>query len=215
MFVHVKPPVSAVTVSPNVCVLAAGAPVVMAETVTMNGPPTGVPAAAVTVNVSVTGVEDVGLTELDGENTQAAPVGNPAEQLSVTVPEKLPAAVTWNVLAPDVPPCPTVSEFGLGAVRLKSTTCSVTVASTRNRLWIRPYRVCVETVVAHGSARCHGVGRRRSYRRGGFRVQVAGAAPAQLKFTGLEYPFCAVSVPSNVAVCVGNTVCGEFEITFV
>jgi hypothetical protein len=49
--------------------LAEGAPVAIAEIVTVVGPPTGVPAAAVTVNVTVTGVEDVGLTELDGENT--------------------------------------------------------------------------------------------------------------------------------------------------
>jgi hypothetical protein len=45
--------------------------------------------------------------------------------------------------------------------------------------------------------------------------QFAGAAPVQLKFTRLTYPPFAVSVPSNVAVCVGKTVCGEFEITFV
>src|SRR4029077_6778019 len=50
-----------------------GAPAAIAEIVTVVGPPTGVPAAAVTVNVTVTGVEDVGLTELDGENTQAPP----------------------------------------------------------------------------------------------------------------------------------------------
>ena len=49
----------------------------------------------------------------------------------------------------------------------------------------------------------------------GASVQVAGTVPVQLKFTGLAYPTCAVSVPLNVAVCVGNTVCGEFEITFV
>jgi hypothetical protein len=49
----------------------------------------------------------------------------------------------------------------------------------------------------------------------GFSVQVAGAAPVQLKFTKLMYPAFAVSVPSNVAVSVGNTVSGEFEITFV
>ena len=118
-----------VTVSLNVCVLAEGAPVAIAAMVTVVGPPTGVPAAAVTVNVTVTGVEDFGLTELDGENEQAAPVGSPAEQLSVTVPAKLPAAVTWNVLGADVPPWATLSEFGLGAVKLKSTTCSVTGAS--------------------------------------------------------------------------------------
>src|SRR5208282_3197492 len=79
-----------VTVNPNVCVLAEGAPVVIAEIVTVVGPPSGVPAAAVTVNVTVTGEEDVGFTEFDGENTQAAPVGRPAEQLSVAVPAKLP-----------------------------------------------------------------------------------------------------------------------------
>jgi hypothetical protein len=49
----------------------------------------------------------------------------------------------------------------------------------------------------------------------GVSVQVFGAAPLQLKFTALAYPPFAVSVPLNVAVCVGNTVCGEFEITFV
>jgi len=118
-----------VTVSLNVCIFAEGAPAVIAAMVTVVGPPTGVPAAAVTVNVTVTGVEEVGLTALDGENTQAAPAGSPAEQFSVTVPAKLPAAVTWNVLAPDVPPCATLNEFGLGAVKLKSTTCSVIGAS--------------------------------------------------------------------------------------
>ncbi len=97
--------------------------------VTVVGPPTGVPAAAVTVNVTVRGAEDVGLTELDGENSQAAPAGRPDEQPSVTVPAKLPAAVTWNVLAADVPRCPTLNEFGLGTVKLKSTTCRVTGAS--------------------------------------------------------------------------------------
>jgi len=45
-------------------------------------------------------------------------------------------------------------------------------------------------------------------------VQVVGFAPAQLKFTALEYPSSAVSVPLNTAVCVGNTVCGEFETSF-
>jgi hypothetical protein len=128
VFVHVKS-AATVTVSPNVRVLAAGAPAAIAEIVTIVGPPNGVPDAAVTLNVTVTGDEAVGLTELEGENTQAAPVGSPAEQLSVIVPEKLPNAVTWKVLVPDVPPCPTLNEFGLGAVKLKSTTCSVTVAS--------------------------------------------------------------------------------------
>jgi len=125
----VKSGTGTVTVSPNVCALAAGAPAAIAATVTVVGPPVGVPAVAVTVNVTVTGADDVGLTELEGRNTQAAPVGSPVGQLSNTVSAKLPAAVTWNVLVPDVPLCSTLNEFGVGAVKLKSTKCSVTVAS--------------------------------------------------------------------------------------
>ena len=44
-----KSPVGAVTVSVNVCVFAAGAPVTFAESVTVLGPPVGVFVAAVTV----------------------------------------------------------------------------------------------------------------------------------------------------------------------
>jgi hypothetical protein len=46
-------------------------------------------------------------------------------------------------------------------------------------------------------------------------TQVAGTVPVQLIFTGLAYPASAVSVPLNVAVCVGKAVCGELETTFV
>ena len=76
--------------SRKVCVLAAGAPAAIAESVTISGPPWGVEAAAVTVNVTVTGDAAVGDTAADGENTQAAPGGNPAGQARVTVPAKFP-----------------------------------------------------------------------------------------------------------------------------
>ena len=82
------------TVRLKVCVFAEGAPGVIAAIVTVTGPPTAVPAAAVTVTVTVTGAKDVGLTELDGENTQAAPDGSPDAQFSETAPLKFPAAVT-------------------------------------------------------------------------------------------------------------------------
>jgi hypothetical protein len=127
--VQVNPVAVVVTVKLNVCVLAEGAPAVVAARVTDTGPPTGVPAAAVTVRVTVTGVEEVGFTELAGENRQLAPVGIPVEQLSATAPANEPEAVTWNALVPDVPPCDTVKEFGDGVVRLKSTIWSVTDAS--------------------------------------------------------------------------------------
>jgi hypothetical protein len=98
--------------------LVEGAPAVAAAIVIVTGPPTGVPEAAVTAKLTVTGDDDVGLTELEGEKRHAAPDGSPDEQLRVTVPAKLPAAVTWKVVVPEVPPWPTVNEFGLGEVKL-------------------------------------------------------------------------------------------------
>ncbi len=83
-----------VTVNANVCVFAAGAPDTFAASVTVVGPPAGVPLPAVTVSVTVTGLPAVGFTELDGENAQAAPEGNPLGQLSATVPANDPRAET-------------------------------------------------------------------------------------------------------------------------
>jgi hypothetical protein len=125
----VKSGAGGVTVSVNVCVFGAGAPVTAAASVTVLGPPSGVSAPVVTVRVTVTGFAAVGFTALDGENRHAAPVGRPLEQLRTTVPENDPAAVTWTVLAFDVPPCATLSAPGFGVEILKSTTCSVSAAS--------------------------------------------------------------------------------------
>ena len=127
----VKLGTGAVTCNANVCVLAAGAPVVVAESVTVELP-TGVANAAVTVNVTVTGVEDVGFTVADGENTHAAPAGSPLGHVSATEPANDPDADTVNVLWFEVAPCTTFNVFGLGAVTAKSTTCSVTAASCVN-----------------------------------------------------------------------------------
>ena len=99
-----KSATASVTVKSNVCVLAAGAPAVVAEIVTIFGPPTAAPASAVTIKVAVTGLAEVGLTELDGEKAHAVPLGSPEEQLSATVPAKLPEAVTSNVVDDEVPP---------------------------------------------------------------------------------------------------------------
>ena len=83
-----------VTVKPNVCVFAEGAPATVAASVTVVGPPAGVPLPAVTVNVTVTGPSAVGLTELEGEKMQTAPDGSPLGQLSTTVPANDPEAET-------------------------------------------------------------------------------------------------------------------------
>src|ERR1019366_700809 len=85
---------------PNVCLLAAGAPVAIAEIVTVVGPPSGVPAAAVTVNVTVTGVDDVGLTELDGENTPAAPPSSSASPPPKNFPPPLPGTCSSPTFRP-------------------------------------------------------------------------------------------------------------------
>lgn len=47
-----------------------------------------------TVIDMVTGFPEVGLTALPGENTHAAPAGNPMGQVRETVPENDPEAVT-------------------------------------------------------------------------------------------------------------------------
>jgi hypothetical protein len=82
-----------VTFKPNVWVFAAGAPLAMAASVTVVGPPSAVPEVAVTVKVTVTGFAAVGLTEPDGENWHAVPLGRP-EQLKVTDCVNIPDAVT-------------------------------------------------------------------------------------------------------------------------
>ena len=66
----------------------------MAASVTVVGPPSAVPAVAVTVKVTVTGFPAVGFTELEGENWHAVPLGSPDEQLSVTGSSNIPDAVT-------------------------------------------------------------------------------------------------------------------------
>ena len=83
-----------VTDNANVCVFAAGAPVTFAASVTVVGPPTGEFAAALTVIVTVTGFDDVGIAALDGENWQVVPDGNPVGQLKFTISENEPAAET-------------------------------------------------------------------------------------------------------------------------
>lgn len=82
------------TVKLKVWVLAAGAPLTFAASVTVAGPPKGVAALAETVMVTLTGVEAVGVTELEGEKTQAVPLGSPLGQLRFTVPENDPEAET-------------------------------------------------------------------------------------------------------------------------
>jgi len=83
----------------------------------------------VTVKVTVTGLAAVGLTEFDGKNAQAAPAGRPLGQLRTTVDENEPAAVTWNVLTFEAPPCGALRLPGLGAEILKSTMWRVRAAS--------------------------------------------------------------------------------------
>jgi hypothetical protein len=65
----------------------------VAESVIVVGPPSAVPEVAVTVNVTVTGFVEVGLTAPEGKNWQAVPLGKP-EQLKVTGSAKIPEAVT-------------------------------------------------------------------------------------------------------------------------
>ena len=123
----VKSGTGEVTFAVKVLVLAAGAPLVVAETVIVEFPRVA-PAAAVMVKVTVTGTVAVGLTEALGEKWQVM-VDEPV-QASATAPLNDPAAVTWKVLeAVEVVPCCTMMVPGEIAPKSKSTTCSTAAAS--------------------------------------------------------------------------------------
>ncbi len=91
VFVQVKSG-AAVTVSWKVVVRVADGFVVAPWIVTVVVP-LGVLPAAVTVRVTVTGFDDVGLAGF-GEKLQVAPLGRPLEQLNVTACANEPEAVT-------------------------------------------------------------------------------------------------------------------------
>ena len=80
-----------ITFSVKVCAFAGGAPLLVADMVTVDVEIAD-DAGMFSVNSIVTGDADVGLTVLDGMKAQVAPEGNP-EQAKLTVPLKEPSAV--------------------------------------------------------------------------------------------------------------------------
>jgi hypothetical protein len=110
----------AVTLSVKVCVFAAGAPLLVADMVTIDAP-IGDGTGTFTVSPTLTGVVAVGFTTLEGAKEQVAPAGNP-KQARVTLPLKKPRPVAWRFKTDDVVPRGTVIPEGLGVVKPKSTT---------------------------------------------------------------------------------------------
>src|SRR5512135_2901023 len=106
-----------------VCVLGAGAPAEVAETVTLYCPP-GVAVVVPTVMVTVTGAPAVGFTVAEGEKLQVTPVAG-ALQESVTAPAKAPSPLTCAITV-ELPPGSTLTLAGDGAPSAKSTTFNVT-----------------------------------------------------------------------------------------
>lgn len=117
----------ATTLSVKVCILAAGAPLLVALTVTADAA-IGDDAGMFTVSPIVTGAVAVGFTALEGAKEQVAPAGNP-EQARFTVPLNEPRPVAWKLMTCDVVPRGTLTLEGLGAVRPKSTTWRTSGAS--------------------------------------------------------------------------------------
>ena len=117
----------AVTVSERFCVLAAGAPAVLAWIVTVDVAG-GVLLVVPIVSVTLTGALEVGLTEDEGRKLQLAPKGRPLQE-RVTIPLKAPEAVTEKAMFCDELGRFTVTALGTGVVNPKSTTCSVRAAS--------------------------------------------------------------------------------------
>jgi hypothetical protein len=86
--------------------------------------PVGVDVVVPMVNVTVTGVLDVGFTELEGEKLQVAPVGNPLQE-SETAALNDPDPVTWNVIGFELLGSLALRVVDENEPMPKSTTCSV------------------------------------------------------------------------------------------
>lgn len=108
-----------ITASATVCVLGAGAPVEVAETVTLYCPP-GVAVVVPTVIITVTGALAVGFTVAEGAKLQVTPVAG-ALQESVTAPAKVPSAVTCAITV-ELPPGSMLTLAGEGVPNVKSAT---------------------------------------------------------------------------------------------
>ena len=115
--------IKSITASAMACVLGAGAPVEVADTVTLYCPP-GVPVVVPRVIITDTGALTVGFTVAEGEKLQVTPVAG-ALQESVTAPAKVPSAVTCATTI-ELPPGSTLMLAGDGAPSVKSTTFKVT-----------------------------------------------------------------------------------------
>jgi hypothetical protein len=107
------------TFSDTVCVFAAGAPLEVADTITLYCPG-GVFVLLLTVTVTATGVAEVGLTFADGAKLQVTPVAG-ALQDNATVPLKGPEALTCRE-AGELPPGTTATVPGDAAPNAKSIT---------------------------------------------------------------------------------------------
>ena len=118
---------NAVTTKVRLCVRVAAGLAVLAATVTAYVP--GVVLVVVEMlRLVEAGFPAVGLTEA-GVNKQVDPAGNPLVHESVTAWLNDPIALTCNDVALDVFGRFALIELGLGAPKLKSTTCRVTLWS--------------------------------------------------------------------------------------
>ncbi len=107
------------TATAMVCVLGAGAPVELAETVRLYWPP-GVAVDVPTVIMTVTGTLAVGFTVAEGAKLHVTPLAGALHE-SVTAPAKVPSAVTCAITV-ELPPGRTLTLAGEGVPSVKSAT---------------------------------------------------------------------------------------------
>jgi hypothetical protein len=112
-----------ITAKATLCVLEAGAPMLLPETVSEYRP-AGVVESTVTVTVTVTGLPDFGFTNAAGEKVQVIPEAGELHDRS-TAAVKVPAAPTWMVNC-ELPPGVMFRADGDGALNVKSETSTVT-----------------------------------------------------------------------------------------
>jgi hypothetical protein len=90
--------------------------------VTLGDVPAGVPVAVTIFMTTLTGESWVGCVEA-GEKTQLAPAGKPLHE-KVTVLLKPPIALTVREMGGEIAPLSMVTEFGEGALSMKSEKIS-------------------------------------------------------------------------------------------
>ena len=140
---------------------------------------------------------------------QVSPVSRPP-QVNVTESAKEPKAVTLTVVEVETLGTLAITGLVVGAPKVKSTTCRVTLASwvvvtaSVPTAWmlnsVKSPTAALDALIVNAAPAAVGVTGVVTA------AQLDGVLPVQLRFTGEAYPAADVSVPLKAAVWLGYVV---------